>query len=293
MSGIAAIEVGGTKVVVTVGTGPDNIQEPVILKTTSPAETISDVCATLRRFQAQGVEFSAIGIASFGPIDLGADSPTYGRFRGTPKLGWSGVDLLGPLRAAFGVPVAIETDVNGAALAEGAWGAARGLRTYAYVTIGTGVGLGLVVNGAPVHGMMHPEAGHILIRRWPSDDFEGSCPYHNDCLEGLISGAALRERLNGGAPEQLTAEDPIWDVVGDYLGQALAAISLVASPERIVVGGGVGLRPEMLKAARVGISQALAGFLEPLEAGVDDYVVAPELGAISGLFGAILVGANA
>lgn len=259
----AGVELGGTKVLVTVGEGPHLHTTPVRLVTGAPEATLGAVTAALTRLRDEAGGFEAVGVAGFGPLELDPASPRYGHLLKTPKPGWEGADLLGPIRRAFDVPVALETDVNAAAVAEGLWGAARGLADHAYVTVGTGVGVGLVVGGRPVHGAGHPEAGHMLVRPSPGDDFAGACPWHGRCVEGLISGSALQTRL--GVPgADIPADHPVWALCGDYLGQLCAALVLTAAPRRIVVGGGVGLRPELLDPARAGLLKALNGYLERL-----------------------------
>lgn len=292
---VAAVELGGTNAVVSVGSGPDDLAAPVTLPTTQPDETLLAICDTLADFQANGWAFDAVGIAAFGPLQLHTDQPNFGRLLSTPKPGWSGADIAGRLSEAFGLPTAIDTDVNGAALGEGEWGASKGLTEHAYVTVGTGVGVGVVVGGRPVRGLLHPEAGHILVRRDPQKDpFAGACPWHGDCVEGLVSGVALGKRLTLGSPKDLDAADPLWDLVGDYLGQALAATTLVASPQRIVLGGGIGRRPEVLTATRVGLAKALGGYIEALDGkGIEAFLVGPGLGSLSGLLGAVRIGQGA
>ncbi len=289
---VAAIELGGTNAVVSVGSGPDDLAPPVTLPTTTPAETLSSVCDVLADFRDQGWRFDAVGIAAFGPLGLHEDQPTFGHVLATPKPGWSGADIVGRLIEAFGLPTAIDTDVNGAALGEGAWGASKGLGEHAYVTVGTGVGVGVVINGRSVRGLLHPEAGHILVRRDPQrDPFGGVCPWHGDCVEGLVSGVALAKRMPHVEPKDIDPGDPVWALVGDYLGQALAATTLVASPRRIVLGGGVGRRPEVLAATRIGLAKALGGYIQALDGdGIDAFLAPPGLGSLSGLLGAVRIG---
>jgi fructokinase len=285
----AAIEAGGTKVMCAIGDGHGRLLERVRLPTRDPATTWRDVGDWLQAAaQRQGV-IRAIGIGSFGPLELDTVSPQYGELLRTPKLGWSGANLLVPLASRFPVPIALDTDVNAAALAECRWGAGQGLDHLAYITVGTGIGVGLIVRGRPLHGLLHPEAGHLLPRRHPGDlGFAGVCPFHGDCFEGVANGPALHARLGhelGDAP----AEHPLWDIEADYLGQLCAQIVLLASPQRIVLGGGVMQQTRLFAPVRARMRHWLGGYVDrpQVEADVDAYVVAPGLGTDSGILGAL------
>lgn len=256
----AAVEFGGTKVLVTVSGPSGKAEPPVRFATEGPEATLQNVVSSLARLQQGRAPFRAIGVASFGPIDVNPASTQYGRMLNTPKRDWSGADLIGPLTAAFRVPLVLETDVNAAALGEGAH-AAAGCSDYAYITVGTGVGVGLIVAGKPVHGAGHPEAGHLLVRRPHDDGFTGVCFAHGDCVEGLISGPALEARV-GRPASTLSPNDPAWDLAGDYLAQLCCSLVLTTAPQCIVLGGGVGSRPELLQNARVHLLKYLSGYLD-------------------------------
>jgi len=232
--------------------------------------------------------FSRIGIASFGPLGLRPERETWGHILQTPKPGWSGTEVAGRLSRRFSVPAIIETDVNAAALGEGRRGASRGAMSHVYVTVGTGVGVGVVIEGRPVHGALHPEAGHIRVRRIEGDSYVGRCPWHKDCLEGLISGPALAHQMDGD-PEDLPDDHPLLERVGHYLGEALAGIALVASPERIVVGGGVGRRRRVLETARRRFADTTAGYIADTGEDGGPLIVGPMLGGDSGLVGALVL----
>lgn len=292
MTEVGALELGGTRAVVCVGGGPDQHGPVVEIATTSPEETLDAVCAAFETFRREGRVFDRIGVASFGPIGVDPARPGFGRIGSTPKPGWSGADVAGVLERRLGAAVVLDTDVNGAAVGEGLWGAAAGLRSHAYITVGTGVGVGLVIEGRPVHGHSHPEGGHLRVRRASGDDYPGRCPWHRDCLEGLICGPALEARL-GFRAEEARDDDPVWTLVGYYLGEACAMLALTAAPERIVIGGGVGRRPEVLAEARRALGTALAGYVAALpEPVLDRYLVSPGLGGRSGLFGAMAMALN-
>ena len=280
------MELGGTKVVCAVGTGPGDVRARRRIPTGEPRATLREAVAFFREHAGA---VSAVGIASFGPVDLDPRSPTVGFITTTPKPGWAHTDVAGPFRAAFGVPVAFDTDVNGAALGEHVWGAARGVDPFVYVTVGTGIGGGGVVNGRLLHGLVHPEMGHL---RSPhdraADPFPGACPYHGDCLDGLASGRALAERW--GAPaETLPPEHRAWDLEAEYVALGLVGIIGVLSPRRIVMGGGVLQHPPLLSRIRARVVALLAGYVRApeLAADVDRYIVPPALGADAGVLGAL------
>jgi fructokinase len=273
---VAGVETGGTRVRCVVATGPDDVRAEASVPTTTPGETLTRVAEFLRA-HAAGV--AAIGMACFGPVDLDRRSPTFGHITSTPKPGWAGTDVVGAL-SALAVPVAFDTDVNGAALAEHRWGAGGGADPFVYVTVGTGIGGGAIVNGRPLHGLVHPEMGHVPIPRDPVDPFAGACPYHTACLEGLASGVAL-ERRWGTPAETLHAGHEAWRLQARYLALGLVAITAVLSPPRVALGGGVMRAPGLLARVRAQLETALAGYVRAPE------LVAPALGERVGPLGAV------
>ncbi|KQM86067.1 fructokinase [Sphingomonas sp. Leaf23] len=283
---VAGVELGGTKSIAVIGQG-DTIVDRFRVPTTTPDETLGALSAKLAEWQQVHLP-AAIGIASFGPIAV-AD----GRMLPTPKPHWAGADIVGPLSAGFD-QVAFHTDVTGAALGEGRYGAGIGLSDFLYVTVGTGVGMGIIVNGQPVTGMMHPEAGHLRVRRPAGDDFAGACPFHGDCLEGLVSGPAIAARA-GKPAHLLSADDPAWRDVADALGEAFAMLFLTLSPARIIVGGGVGLgQPHVLPMVRERTVAALAGYLGFVdEHSIGERIVPAGLGDEAGPLGTLVMAEGA
>jgi len=280
----AGVELGGTKCIAVLGGAAGDILARTFIPTTSPGETIGLIERTLLDWQ-RDQSFEALGIASFGPIDLDPQSATYGHILTTPKPGWAGTDVAPRLRDALGVPIAFDTDVNGAAMAEICWGSGRGFADFAYVTVGTGVGIGLVVNGQPTRGFGHCELGHIRIKRLAGDDWPGACPYHGDCVEGLASGTALQARF-GDRLIEIGEDDPVWDSVAWTLAQLCQAIVCAAAPHRIAIGGGViDGQPHLLGRIQSMLEDSLNGYLQIPADGA--YVQAPELGNDAGPLGAI------
>jgi fructokinase len=285
-----AIEAGGTKFVCGVGTCPGDLQTTRI-PTTTPQETTGRCLEFFARFAGR---LSAIGIGSFGPVDLRPDSPTWGHITKTPKPGWSNTDLAGAIAKGTGVPVGFDTDVNAAALGESRWGAATDSRSCLYLTVGTGIGGGAMVDGQLVHGLVHPEMGHIRISRNAGDDFPGICPFHGDCLEGLASGPAVAARW--GAPaDQLPQDHPAWPLHARYLAVALANFLFVLSPEKIILGGGVMSQEFLFPMIRAELAGLLNGYIqaEAVLSGLDAYVVPPGLGDRSGILGALALAERA
>jgi fructokinase len=289
MQVFGGIEAGGTKFVCIVGNDPDHVLAEERFPTTTPSETIEKVIAFFFPYKKSG-QLAAIGIASFGPLDLNPASPTYGYITTTPKAGWSQVDLYGEIHRRLDVPVAFDTDVNAAALGEQFWiPENRSLDPFLYVTVGTGIGVGVIVNGTPLHGLMHAEAGHLALpHNWEKDPFHGVCPYHGDCLEGLASGLSMTSRW-GQRPEELVESDAAWDLESGYLSVALVNMIYAYSPQRIILGGGVSKHPGVLEDIRFKVRQRINGYIQSpmLMDRIDDYIVSPALGNRSGGLGAI------
>ena len=286
MSLLGGIEAGGTKFVCVVGTGPDDIRARTRFATTTPTETLEQAIAF---FKQQPEPITAVGIGSFGPVDLNPASPTYGWITSTPKPGWRQTDVRGAVQHALGVPVGFDTDVNAAVLAEHRWGAARDIDTALYVTVGTGIGGGVLVRGRPVHGVMHPEIGHILVRRDPqSDPFPGICPFHGDCLEGLACGPAMAARW-GKPAHGLPDDHPAWALEAHYLAQGLVTCIYALAPERILLGGGVMQQAHLFQRIRVEVKSLLNGYLAvpEVEEQIKTYIVPPGLCGDAGVLGAL------
>jgi len=263
--------------------------------TTQPGPTTATLLATLHRMTARFGPLSALGLACFGPIELRRESPRYGHILDTPKPGWSGTDIVGALAREFPVPVGFDTDVNGAALAEHRWGSSQNVEDLVYLTIGTGIGGGAIVGGQLVHGLLHPEMGHLYPRKHPRDaDFPGVCPFHGDCLEGLAAGPAIIARC-GASLQQLPPDHPQWEIEADYLGQLCASLVLTLSPRRIVLGGGVMNQARLLPMIRPRLQHWLGGYLRRSEllGEIDSYLVPPQLAARAGILGALALALQA
>lgn len=289
---VAGIEAGGTKFVCALGTGPDDIRSRCRIDTTTPKETLGKVVEFLHEQQSKVGSPEAVGVGSFGPLDPNPASPGFGHITETPKPNWSNTDLVGPIREALGVPVGFDTDVNAAALGEWRWGAAQGLDVCLYLTVGTGIGGGGVINGQLMHGLVHPEMGHVRLPRDPArDPFAGCCPFHGDCLEGLASGPALAARW-GVPAEELPADHEAWDLQAEYLALAINNFICTLSPQRVILGGGVMAKPELLPSIRVKTAALLNDYVRSpaILEHLDQYIVPPGLGVNAGVLGSMALG---
>ncbi len=278
------IEAGGSKWVCATGTGPDDLEQTLTFATTDPEETI----ARAADFFSRNGAIAAIGIGSFGPIDIDRTSPTWGRITTTPKPGWAYTEVVAALRNALDLPIAFDTDVNAAALGEHRWGAAVGLETFCYITVGTGIGGGGIANGNLMHGLLHPEFGHMRIPHDRNrDPFDGACPYHGDCFEGLASGDALRARWGRSAEE--IADESAWLLEAEYLALGLQNVICTISPQKIILGGGVMKEPALLPHVRSRVQALASGYFDAPELGaaIDEYIVPPALGDRAGVLGAL------
>jgi fructokinase len=289
------IEGGGTKFVCAVGTEHGEILAETRFPTTTPGETLArSVTFFEEQTQVLG-PLASLGIASFGPLDPRPASVTFGHILLTPKPGWSNADIVGPLRSAFAVPIAFDTDVNGAALGEWRWGAAQGLDTFIYLTVGTGIGGGALVEGRLAHGLLHPEMGHIPLPQDKAlDPFESCCPFHKDCFEGLASGPAMEKRW-GGKAETLPPDHPAWDLEAHYIALALRSFICTLSPQRIVIGGGVAQQSQLMPLIRKKTVASLNGYVRSpaILENIDSYIVPPALGGRAGVLGAIALALQA
>lgn len=282
------VEAGGTKFVCCVSSGPGSIVEEVRFATTTPEETLRKTVQFFQPFVAEG-KVKSIGVGCFGPLDLDPESPTYGSITATPKPGWSHTDVRGTLQRALQVPIAFDMDVNAAAIGEAIWGASKGLDPSLYLTIGTGIGGGYIKDGKPLIGMLNLEMGHLRIPHDRElDPFDGNCPFHGDCFEGLANGPAIEKRL--GMKGALVPEtDPYWDVEADYIASALMNYILTLSPKKIILGGGVMQREFLYPRVRSRVRQLLNGYVNSrsILENMDEYIVPPGLGNQSGSMGAI------
>ncbi|WP_028560393.1 ROK family protein [Paenibacillus pinihumi] len=283
---IGAVEAGGTKFVCGIGDENGNVEDRVSFPTEQPEKTLQQV---IDYFKDKQVE--AIGVGTFGPINIDPSSPEYGFVTTTPKPGWSGYDFLGTLKKEFQVPFGWDTDVNAAAFGEATWGAAKGLDSCVYYTIGTGVGMGVYSEGKLVHGLIHPEGGHVPVRRHPEDTYEGFCPYHGDCLEGVAAGPALEKRWKVKGSE-LAVDHPAWAMEAFYIGQAVTSAILMLSPKKVILGGGVMHQLQLFPMIHDEVRRNLNGYVShpAVQEGIDSYIVPPGLGDNAGLCGSLALG---
>lgn len=283
---IGGIEAGGTKMVCAIGDEHGMIEEKIIIPTKTPQETMPNI---LDFFQNKGIE--AIGIGCFGPVDLNRKSKTYGYITKTTKLLWVDYDIVGTVRQTLNVPVGFDTDVNSAMLGEAIWGAAKGIENAIYITIGTGIGVGVYINGMLLHGLVHPEAGHVLLQRHPKDTYRGYCPYHKDCAEGLAAGPALEQRW-GKRGIQLADRKEVWEMEAYYIAQAVTDYIMAYSPEKIILGGGIMRQKQLYDMVRAQVLELLGGYIasDSILKHIDDYIVAPKLADEAGIKGALYLG---
>lgn len=279
---LGALEAGGTKMVCAIGDENGSIKDRISIPTETPEITLPKI---VDYFKDQSVE--ALGIASFGPLDLHRDSPTYGYITTTPKPHWGNCDLVGTMKRALNVPIGFDTDVNGSALGEATWGITQGLDISMYITVGTGFGVGVVIDGKPLHGMLHPEAGHVLLVKHPEDSYKGHCPFHPNCVEGLACGPAIEERWGKKAVD-LKDNPKVWEFEAYYLAQALVNYILVLSPQRIVLGGGVMHQEQLFPMIRENVRALLNGYVQTKEMDdLDHYIVPCSLNDNQGVMGCL------
>jgi fructokinase len=284
---LGALEAGGTKMVCAIGTEAGEIIQRQTFPTETPESTMEHMLSFFKE-----THIDALGIGCFGPLDLHPDSPTYGRITTTPKLAWAQYNILEAFSKGLGIPVVLDTDVN-SALGEAAWGASKGLSDSVYITIGTGIGMGIITNGALLHGMLHSEGGHMLLSKHLTDTYDGCCPYHSCCLEGMASGPAIEGRW-GRKGATLPDREEVWELEAYYIGQALTSVILLLSPMRIILGGGVMHQEQLMPLIHREVTQQLGGYLQTKElADIDHYIVRPDLGDDQGVLGALWLAASA
>lgn len=286
MAIIAAVEAGGTKFICGLGTESGEVIERISIPTTTPEDTMKHV---IEYFKDK--KFDVMGVGSFGPIDPVKDSESYGYITKTPKPFWSDYNMIGELKKHFNVPMVFDTDVNGAALAESWWGAGKGLKNVMYITVGTGIGAGAVVDGKMLQGLTHPEMGHIFLKRHKNDNYEGRCPFHKDCLEGMAAGPAIEDRW-GKKGFELAENNEVWELEAYYLAQALVNYILILSPQKIIMGGGVMKQKQLFPLIRKNVQEFLNGYVHKKEIleDIDNYIVYPGLGDEAGFVGSIALG---
>ncbi|MGB5895489.1 MAG: ROK family protein [Ignavibacteriaceae bacterium] len=290
MSLYGGIEAGGTKFVCAIGSSPEDLQNEVRFETTSPKETIN---RTLEYFKEQNLKekLLSIGIGAFGPVELNRDSSNYGFITSTPKPGWNNINIYGLIKEELKIPVGFNTDVNAAALGEYEWGAGQGLNNFIYLTIGTGIGGGAIINGRLLHGLQHPEMGHIFIPQdIKADPYKGNCPFHKNCFEGLASGPAMKNRW-GKSPEDLNKNHKAWDLEVQYISLALTNYICTLSPERIIIGGGIMEQKNLLPLIHSSVKKMLNNYIhmEEFTDNIEKYIVLPSLGKKAGILGALVL----
>jgi len=279
---LGGIEAGGTKMVCAIGDEEGKILDRYVLPTKEPDETLSEMISYFKRY-----EIEALGIATFGPVDLVKNSDTYGFITRTPKPGWDFVDFITPFKTSINVPIGFDTDVNGAILGEVYHGAAKGLDSSIYITVGTGIGVGVYVNNSLLHGMGHPEGGHIIMSRYPGDDFKCNCSFHESCFEGLAAGPAIEKRY-GKTGKELYDRSEVWELEAFYIAQAIADYVFLYSPERIIIGGGVMHNETLYPLIRKKVLEFLNEYV--IIENIDSYIVKPGLGDNAGIVGALQLG---
>ncbi len=285
---IGALEAGGTKMVCAVGKEDGSILDQISIPTRGPEETLADIIGYFK-----DKDISALGVASFGPVDVKPSSPTYGFILDTPKLAWRHKDILSPLKEALKVPMKLDTDVNGSCLGEVTYGCAKGLDCVIYITVGTGVGVGAYVNGSLLHGMLHPEGGHILLQRHEKDEKGGICPYHPNCLEGFASGPSIEARW-GAKADKLADRLEVWEMESYYIAQALVNYIMMLSPQKIILGGGVMHQPQLFPLIRAKVKELVGGYIKTREMeDLDHYIVPASLHDDQGIMGCIKLGLEA
>jgi len=285
---LGALEAGGTKMVCAIGDETGKVLERISIPTKTPEETMPEM---ISYFKEKNIE--ALGIGCFGPIDPDLKSETYGYITSTPKLAWQNFNIVGAFKEALGVPVGFDTDVNASALGEATFGITKGLDCSMYLTVGTGIGAGIFINGELLHGMMHPEAGHILLKLHPEDTYAGKCPFHGNCFEGLAAGPAIEERWGKKAAE-LTDNEKVWEIEAFYIAQALVNYTMIFSPQRIVLGGGVMHQEQLFPLIRKKTSEYLNGYIKTKQLeNMDTYIVPPSLNDNQGVLGCLMLAQQA
>jgi fructokinase len=283
---VGALEAGGTKMVCAIIEIAEEGSWKILDRTTIPTKTPEETLPEMVEY-FKGKDIKALGIASFGPIDLHKDSPTYGFITSTPKAGWANCDMVGLFQRELSVPIGFDTDVNGSLLGEATFGCAKGLENSIYITVGTGIGAGIISNGKLLHGMLHPEAGHITLKRVENDlDFSCNCPYHSSCFEGLASGPAIEKRW-GRKAQELSGQTAVWELEAYYIAQALVDYIMILSPEKIILGGGVIHEPSLLPLIRKEVTQQLNHYIRTSQVeNLEEYIVSASLGDDQGILGA-------